>query len=177
MIHEFLWTWIPWIYNKTNSVIDITTKIYKSVCKGLNYKKEWVFHYNTMIPIPNELFDTSQIINSKIKWLANTNPPKFRDPNYTMDNWKHISYLSFTVNLLTGNQCDLTDWINDVKWCGFIQPTPLEIFTLWCCELGHSYCFDITGATIEIITEEGDIIKKGLNEFVNTTIYEEDGQH
>jgi hypothetical protein len=65
----------------------------------------------------------------------------------------------------------LTDWINDVRWSGLVQPTPLEIFTLWCCETGSPYFFDLDNAIVELVTEDGSVIKRGLNEFAHTNIY------
>jgi len=174
-LEELAWIWLPWCYNKLLYFADQTTKIIGVVYRELNYKKEWVFLKNSVMPIPKELFDTSKIELTNIKWTANTNPPKFRDNTFTLEYWKHLTYLSFTVTLSDRSFFDLTDWINEVKWCGILQPTPLEIFTLWCCETGSPHYFNTDGATVEIITDDGNVVKRGLNEFTHTNVYEDGG--
>lgn len=171
MIQQLAWAWIPWLYNKSNYIMDIAHKICKSIYNEFHYNKEWIFLVHKSAPISKQLFDISHINPVKIKWSASTNPPRFRDTVFTMESWKHISYLSFTVTLTDESFHDLTDWINEVRWCGYSQPNPLEIFTLWCCETGYPHCFDLDNATVELITDDGNIVKRGLNEFTRTTVY------
>lgn len=172
-MQELAWAWVPWLYNKGIYITDLTLKKLKSLYNALSYDSEWIFLINKPTPISKQLFDISDINPIKIKWNASTNPPKFRDTSINLQQWKHISYLSFTVTLSDKSSHDLTNWINDVKWIGISEPTPLEIFTLWCCEVGSPYYFDLDGASLEVMTGDGDIVKRGLNEFTRTIIYED----
>jgi hypothetical protein len=174
-LQSLAWVWLPWLYNKSVYITEQVSKMFSIVYRELNYTKEWVFLTNTTVPIPKGLFDTSNIDQYKIKWTANTNPPRFRNSTFTLEHWRHLTYLSFTVTLSDKTFIDITDWINEVKWCGLVQPTPLEIFSLWCCESGTPYCFDIDGALVEIVNDEGEEIKRGLNEFTHTNVYEDGG--
>jgi len=172
-MEEFAWAWLPWLYNRCVYVTNFVINKMKAIQNTLLYQNEWIFLVNKSIPISKQLFNISNINPLKIKWNASTNPPRFTGVSFLTNQlqWKHISYLSFIVTLSDGSFHDLTDWINDVKWSGFIQPTPLEIFTLWCCETSSPYYFDLDNAIVELVTDDGSVIKKGLNEFVRTIVY------
>jgi hypothetical protein len=174
-MQEIAWAWLPWLYNRVNYLINISNKFVKSINSILHYENEWVFLINKSTPISKQLFNVSHINPIKVKWNASTSPPRFMGATLLTIplEWKHISYLSFTVTLSDGPFHDLTDWINDVRWAGIKQPTPLEIFTLWCCETGSPHCFDLDSATVELVTDDGNVIKRGLNEFARTNIYED----
>lgn len=174
-LQSFAWVWIPWLYNKSVYITEQARKVFSIVYRELNYTNEWVFLTNNTAPIPKGLFDTSKIDKYNVKWTASTNPPRFRNWAFTLEHWRHLTYLSFTITLADKTFIDITDWINEVKWCGLVQPTPLEIFTLWCCESGSPYCFDIDGASVEIVTDDGEEIKRGLNEFTHTNVYGDGG--
>jgi hypothetical protein len=174
-MQEIAWAWLPWLYNRVNYLVNISNKFARSINNTLYYENQWIFLVNKSTPIPKQLFNVSDINPIKMKWNASTNPPRFTATTFltTPPEWKHISYLSFTVTLSDKSFHDLTDWINDVRWAGFVQPTPLEIFTLWCCETGSPHCFDLDSATVELVTDDGNVVKRGLNEFARTNIYED----
>jgi hypothetical protein len=172
MLNELFWNWGPWLYNKYIMNLEYYYTIYCAIYAALYSKKEWIFLKNNASPIPTQIFDTSKIPETKIKWITTINPPSFVDPTYK-DNveHKHVSYLGFIVHT-SGSTTDITAWINDIKWTSHKEPSPSEIFTLWCCEHGSSLCYEADDIVIEVITEDGETIKKGLNEFTNTNIQE-----
>jgi hypothetical protein len=173
---DLLFAWVPWIYNNaiqiTEKTSQISLSVFTAVYNELFEHKEFVFYLNTVYPVPKQLFDLSMIDASKIRWSVSQNPTKFKNPAYTLDSWKHLSYLSFIITVNT-KVFDLTDWINEVRWSGFIQPTPLEIFIAWCCETRSPYCFDMADAEVEFVTDDGNVVKRGLNEFTRTSVYED----
>jgi hypothetical protein len=90
----------------------------------------------------------------------------FTDPNVNVTTSRHISYLGFVLNISGYDPIDLTEWINTVQWNGIIEPSLYDLFTLWCCETGNSY-FHLSAITsIDLITEEGESLTKGLNDSV-----------
>lgn len=177
MMEGFAWAWLPWLYNRGIYISDLIVNKLKTIQNALKYQNEWIFLVHKSTPISKQFFNISDINPLKIKWNASTNPPRFNGTAFPTSTaqvqWKHLSYLSFTVSLLDRSFHDLTDWINEVRWTGLIQPTPLEIFTLWCCETGSPLCFDLDGATVELVTDDGTVEKRGLNEFVRTSVYED----
>jgi len=164
MIRGFLWSWLPYIYNKTCDTISLVTRIIKAAYKEGIIEKEWLILKNHNIPIYSLLFPDTP--TGVIKWSCKTNPPIFTDPNVNVNTSRHISYLSFVVNISGYDPIDLTEWINTVQWNGLLEPTLYDLFTLWCCETGNSYFHLIPIITIELITEAGDSLSKGLNDYV-----------
>ena len=176
MLRELVWKWGPWIFNKYVEILQLGSKVYKSVQKGLYETEHWIFINESHIPIPEELFDTNHIEIDNIKWRATVEPPIFTDPRGDpTDKLKHISYLGFSINIPGNKIIELSDWINEIKWSGITEPSPQDIFSLWCCKNREPLLFYRKNLMIEIISEKGDIIKKGLNEFTHTNIYENDG--
>ena len=136
-------------------------------------KKQWIFLKDNRHPVPPEIFDISSIPEQNIKWITSLNPVRFIDPGYVNSKeFKHVSHLGFIIHLSNDKAIDMTDWINDIQWVGNKEPSPEEIFILWCCEKGSSLFYNTKDIIIEIITDEGNSIKKGLNEFTNTIIQE-----
>jgi hypothetical protein len=174
MLNEFLWQWVPWLYNSGMSILDTLQLIYISLYKELTVKKEWAILKDTKVPLSSQQFSLNDISDNTIRWRATINPPVFIDPRAKYKNPKHISYLGFSVNIPGLDPIDISDWINEVKWIGIKEPTPLDIFTLWCCKTSNPLFHILDYAVVEIITEMGDTVKKGLNEFVNTTVQEND---
>jgi hypothetical protein len=172
MLTELLWIWGPWIYNKYTEIYNTCHKVTKAVEYELYNTKEWLYLTTAPMPVSMELFDCSKIQESQIKWRATLDPPIFKDPAYSGSNHKHISYLGFSVVRSGDPALDLTDWINEVKWSGTVQPSPLEIFSLWCCKNKSPLIYSNPGLIVEIITEDGDCIKQGLNDLPRTTVYE-----
>lgn len=162
MFREFLWTWAPWIFNKTTAILSKSHSLYRAIYNELMVKKEWIFIKNLSIPINSEIFGT--IDNDTIQWRCTLCPTTFTEPSaMTHQKEKHLSYLGFTVKIQDTN-IDLSDWVNEVKWRGSREPTVKEIFLLWSCESGESYFHCLDNIQVELVTDMGDTIKKGLND-------------
>jgi hypothetical protein len=169
MFREFLWNWLPWIFNQATIVADISKRVALAAYTEATVSKEWAFLHNINVPISIQSFATIPV--TLIRWKAKTNPPRFIEPN-TIPNendLKHLSYLGLSIIIPGHDTIELTDWLNDVKWSGALQPSLAEIFMLWCCDTGTAYFHLIPYATAEIVTDEGNIIRKGLNESTHTT--------
>jgi len=172
MLNEFLWTWIPWLYNSGMSILDTIDLIYISLYKEFTVKKEWALLKANKIPLSSQQFTLSHISDNNIRWRATVTPPVFIDPRSRYTDPKHISYLGFSVSVPGLDPIDISDWINEIKWIGVKEPTPLDIFTLWCCKTSNPLFHILDYAVVELITETGDTIKKGLNDFVSNTLQE-----
>jgi hypothetical protein len=175
MLTEFLLNWGPWVYLKGLEIMETSNNVMRAVNHELYNAKEWIFIAGSSLPISTELFESSQVPERYIRWKATLDPPTFKDPRVTNSEMKHLSYLGFSVidpGSETSTPIDLSDWINDVKWSGQIQPSPTEIFSLWCCKNRSPLAHYNTGLTVEIITDAGDIIKRGLNDTPHNTIYD-----
>ena len=124
-------------------------------------KKEWIFIKNVSIPLQSETF--GNISDDLIHWRCTLRPATFTQPDATTgQKEKHLSYLGFTVKI-QGVDIDLSDWVNEVKWVGSREPTLNEIFLLWSCESGESYFHCLDDIQVELVTDMGDTIKRGLN--------------
>jgi hypothetical protein len=133
-------------------------KVAQVVYNELTVKKEWIFLKNQPVPVNSESF--WNIDPSTVKWKCEVSPSKFVDPLATYDmKAKHLSYLGFTIKM-EGKDIDLSDWINDVRYIGFEEPSVGEIFALWCCEMGESYFHCLDSIQVEYITELGDVVRK-----------------
>jgi hypothetical protein len=161
MIRGVLWEWVPWIINRTSDILDFSKRIILAAYTEATVGKEWIFLNSVNIPLSSLAFPNIPL--NQIRWRAQTNPPVFIGAYSTAVDTKHISYLGLSVILPGMDPIDLTEWINEVKWAGDIQPSPAELFTLWCCETGSPYFHLIPTATMELITADGSIISKELN--------------
>lgn len=158
MFQDLLWTWGPWIYNKVSNGVVKAKKVARVVYNEFTVKKEWIFFKNVAIPVNSESF--WKIDPSSIKWKCELFPARFVDPLATYEmKPKHLSYLGFVIKL-KDKEIDLSNWINDVRYIGFEEPTVGEIFTLWCCETGESYFHCLDSIQVEYITELGDVVRK-----------------
>ena len=158
MFKDLLWTWGPFCFNRISHGVDKVKKVAEAVYNEIAVKKEWIFLNNVSIPLNSENF--RNIEQSSIKWKCEVFPPKFVDPCATYDmKEKHLSYLGFTIKM-RDKDIDLSDWINDVHYIGFEEPTVGEIFALWCCETGESYFHCMDTIQVEYITELGDTVRK-----------------
>jgi hypothetical protein len=162
MIRGVLWNWAPWVYNKLGFVLDTVTRVLKVSYNEVTNSNKWYIIKDVNVPVYSSLFPTTS--ESIITWICTTNPPRFIAPGTTQLNYKHISYLSCTVNIPGDAPVDITDWINMVKWSGNIEPSLLHLFQLWCCETSKSYFHLIPLVKVILITEMGDEITKGLND-------------
>jgi len=169
MFREFLWTWLPWIFNQATLVVDISKRVAIAAYTEATVSKEWAFLHSINVPISIQSF--TNIPANLLRWKAKTNPPRFIEPSLTPseNDFKHLSYLGLSIVIPGHDTIELTDWVNDVKWSGALQPNLAEIFMLWCCETGNAYFHLIQHAVAEIVTDEGNTIRKGLNESAHTT--------
>ena len=158
MFKGLLIEWIPWIFNKTVQVLEFSKRVAIAAYTEATIEKEWLLLHSIQIPVSSMAFPS--VPSEQILWRIKSNPTRFIDSSDTNE-FKHIPYLGISV-ILSGQTIDLTDWIEDVKWSGSIPPTPKELFTIWCCETGSPYFHLIPIAEVEIITEDGDIVKKFL---------------
>ena len=159
MLKGLFWNWIPWCFNRITAAIDLSNRVILAAYREATLSNEWLFLHSVDIPILSQVFSTIPL--QQIRWRAQVNPPRFIGP-YSKEDLKHISYLGFSVILPGQDPIELTDWINEVKWSGNIQPSPTELFMLWCCETGSAYFHLIQSAQMEIITESGELINKDL---------------
>jgi len=173
MLKELFWNWGPWLYNQLTLRFEYYYAVYCAIYAAIYSKKEWIFLKDNKHPVSSQQFDTTTLPEKNIKWISSLNPVTFVDPAFVNNkDYKHVSHLGFIIHLPDNKTIDITDWINDIKWTGDKEPSPSDIFILWCCEKGSSLCYNTTDIVIEIITDEGDSIKKGLNDFTNTLIQE-----
>lgn len=160
MIRGLLLEWVPWIFNKASDIFDYSNRIIQAAYTEATVEKEWIFLNSYDIPLVSSYFPN--IPSEQIRWRVKTNPLIFLRTDLSNETLKHISYLGLSIILPDIDPIDLTDWINDVKWSGAIQPTPSELFIVWCCETGSPYFHLISQAKIELITEDGNFISKEL---------------
>jgi len=158
MIKGFLLEWIPWVFNITMTTYDLTRRIAFAAYTEAVIEKELIFLKSVAIPISSIVFPN--VADTLVKWRVQLNPTRFIEPQANKDFKKHISYLGLTVYLPDGTVCQLTDWINDVKWSGQNEPTAVELFTIWCCEMGNPYFHFISHARFECINMNGDIVNE-----------------
>jgi len=154
MLKELLFEWLPWILNTTRVILDSSKRVALAAYTEATVQKEWVFLKSIAVPVFSTCFPS--IPDDQIQWRVKCNPIRFL--GFPSNEFKHISYLGFTIHLPDGTVCELTDWINDVKWSGLEQPSAHELFTLWCCEMGKPYFPMILMARFEIITENGETL-------------------
>jgi len=158
MFQEFLWAWGPWVYNKISNGLVKVKKVGQLVYNEFMIKKEWIFFKGVTIPVNSENF--WKIDDSSVKWKCEVFPPRFTDPTAVSHvKSRHLSYLGFIIKV-SDKDIDLSNWINDVRYIGFEEPTVGEIFALWCCETGESYFHCLDSIQVEYITELGDIVRK-----------------
>jgi hypothetical protein len=163
MFRDFVWRWLPWIYNRASTVITTTKRVILAAYNEAIISKEWIFLYGATMPISSHAFP--QIPITEIRWKAQVNPPRFTHPaQASIQPMKHISYLGLILHVPGHEQIDITEWVNEVKWAGTLQPSLSELFMLWCCESGTPLFQHVSHTTADIITGEGDVITRGLND-------------
>lgn len=173
MFDEIAYTWGPWAYNKltggVSKVMQFATRIYRQF-----NTKAWIFLNTQDVPISTEAFMDSAVPTKYIRWRATLDPPVFTDPNVESNTLKNLSYLSLELILGDIHPIDITEWVNDVKWSGSVEPTLKDIVTLWSCEKGICLFHYYSTMQVSIITDTGLAIEKGLNETSRTDIHERD---
>ena len=154
----FFLEWIPWIFNQTAMALDFTKRVVFAAYTEATVEKEWKLLHSVPIPLSSITFPG--IPSEHVKWSVKLNPTEFIDSSGIKES-SHISYLSLSI-LVGDITFDLTDWLNEVRWRGRVQPSPLELFTIWCCETGNSQFHLMDKAEVELITEQGDTIRQKL---------------
>lgn len=162
MIRGILWNWAPWIYNRIEISILLISRVLNAAYNEAIIPKKWLILKDFDIPVYSAMFPNVQ--DDIVRWSCTTNPTIFISSNLNIIEYKHISYLGFVVIVPGYDSIDLTDWINGVKWSGQVEPTLIDLFTIWCCETGNSYFHLIPNVKIRLITELGDELVKGLND-------------
>ena len=153
MLQEFIFEWVPWAFNKAyDGSLFVKRVFYAALSEAMN-GNTWLFLDNVPIPIPAHLFDSSQL--NCVRWEATTEPLLFRKPGHDVPS-RHLSLLSFVVNIPGEEPIDLTTWINDIKWIGQEEPTSSDIFLLWCCQTGKPYFNKLPVASVTFLNESGD---------------------
>ena len=158
MLKGLFLEWVPWIFNQTSLAVGFTHRVVLAAYTEATVEKEWLILHSIPIPVLSTHFP--DVPQEQIRWRVKMNPIEFTDSSGITE-LHHISYLSLSICSDT-TILDLTEWINEVQWCGRVQPTPLELFTIWCCEMGKSYFHLLSIAEVEIITELGDTIRQRL---------------
>lgn len=158
MLNGLLFEWVPWIFNQTTQALEFTKRVALAAYTEATVEKEWLLLHSIQVPVSSTLFP--DVPAELIKWRVKVNPTEFSDSSDTV-HMNHISYLSLTV-LAGDNRFDLTDWVNEVQWCGRVEPSLVELFSIWCCEMGKPYFHLIPTADVEVITELGDLFQKPL---------------
>lgn len=151
MLQELLYTYVPWLYNKAYEWLALGKRAALAAYTEVTVAKEWLFLKNVSIPISTLNF-SSEVPDDLIQWRCTAEPPRFQKGTGAL---KHLEYLSFIVRI-GENIYDLTDWINDVKWSGHTEPTPCEIFLLWCCVTGQPHFVGLDEATVSFMDELGE---------------------
>ena len=176
MLRETFWNWAPWFYNQYTSTVDKCLSIYNVIHRELFSTKGVILLKNHHIPLSQEYCTSELIPKAEIRWQATLDPPRIHDPRITNPVFKHIPYLGFIVTVnapFSSEPIDLSDWINSLLWSGVKEPTPLDIFALWCCKTGSHLIYFPSSIVIELVTEDGETVKRGLNDYLLTNNYED----
>jgi hypothetical protein len=168
MVYSFLYKWIPWIYNiildKTNTTYYQLSTVYTEVTTV----KEWYFFKDTYIPIQSSVFTVHPSLRDTLRWRATVSPPIFyKEPNSTanISVKRHVSWLGYVIKIPSIGTIDLSDWVSEVEWSGDVEPTPLDLFMLWCCYSGNPYFLLLNNTLeVELIDMRGELIIKRLND-------------
>ena len=164
MIQDFLWNWIPYLMNKTTDIVLLFKRVATVAMNEATLPKKWYILYgNPSVPIYSSLFPNIDM-KSDVHWSCTTNPVTFTHTSSTSGKYKHISYLGFIVHIPGQDSIDLTEWLNTVRWSGITQPSLYDIFMMWSCETGTPYFHRMDSIKVELITELGECVTKGLNE-------------
>jgi hypothetical protein len=95
-------------------------------------------------------------------------PPIFyKEPNSTanISVKRHVSWLGYVIKIPSIGTIDLSDWVSEVEWSGDVEPTPLDLFMLWCCYSGNPYFLLLNNTLeVELIDMRGELIIKRLND-------------
>jgi hypothetical protein len=161
-MYGLLLNWVPWIYNRilygSNKGYRTLTTIYRTATIPIEY----YFVLNSTVPLSSQTFLLDSIPQENYRWTATLGPARFINENEPTA-LKNISWLGLSMTLPEIGTLDLSDWISEVKYSGVQEPTPLQLFTLWCIDTGKPYFLQVNETTkVDLLDEMGDIIVRRL---------------
>jgi len=161
-MYGLLLNWVPWIYNRilygSNKGYRTLTTIYRTATIPIEY----YFVLNSTVPLSSQTFLLDSIPQENYRWTATLGPARFINENEPTA-LKNISWLGLSMTLPEIGTLDLSDWISEVKYSGVQEPTPLQLFTLWCIDTGNPYFLHVNETTkVDLLDGMGDIIVRRL---------------
>lgn len=164
-MYGLLLHWVPWIYNRilygSDKGYRVITNMYRTAMTPIEY----YFVQDSRVPISSSSFSLDSIPEKHYKWTATLGPARFihqKEPTASIF-LKHCSWLGLSITLPETGTLDLSDWISDIKYSGPQEPTPLEMFTLWCIDTGKPYFLYVNETTqVDLIDELGEIVVRRL---------------
>lgn len=164
-MYGLLLHWVPWIYNRilygSDKGYRVITNIYRTAIVPIEY----YFVQDSRVPISSSSFSLDSIPEKHYKWTATLGPARFihqKEPTASIF-LKNCSWLGLSITLPETGTLDLSDWISEVKYAGPQEPTPLELFTLWCIDTGKPYFLYVNETTkVDLMDELGEIVVRRL---------------
>lgn len=163
MLEAFTYNWLPWMYNIVLDIKGKLERVANAVYREVYNTNTWIFLNNLDVPISTHSFIDSGLPDTCIRWRATLYPPVFINP-LAQDTTRHLSYLSMEIKVDDVETHDVSEWINDVKWNGPVEPTLKDIVTLWSCQRGICLFHRLNTLQVSAITNFGVTITKGLND-------------
>jgi hypothetical protein len=164
-MYGLLLHWVPWIYNRILYGSDKGYRVITNIYRTAIIPIEYYFVQHSRVPISSSSFSLDSIPEKHYKWTATLGPARFihqKEPTASIF-LKNCSWLGLSITLPETGTLDLSDWISDVKYAGPQEPTPLEIFTLWCIDTGKPYFLYVNETTqVDLIDELGEIVVRRL---------------
>ena len=164
-MYGLLLHWVPWIYNRILYGSDKGYRVITNIYRTAMTPVEYYFVQHSRVPISSSSFSLDSIPEKHYKWTATLGPARFihqKEPTASifLKNW---SWLGLSITLPETGTLDLSDWISDIKYSGPQEPTPLEMFTLWCIDTGKPYFLYVNETTqVDLIDELGEIVVRRL---------------
>jgi len=140
-MYGLLLHWVPWIYNRILYGSDKGYRVITNIYRTAMTPVEYYFVQHSRVPISSSSFSLDSIPEKHYKWTATLGPARFihqKEPTASIF-LKNCSWLGLSITLAETGTLDLSDWISDIKYSGPQEPTPLEMFTLWCIDTGKPY--------------------------------------
>jgi hypothetical protein len=164
-MYGLLLNWVPWIYNRILYGSDKGYRVITNIYRTATTPIEYYFVLHSRIPISSSSFSFDSIPEEHYKWTATLGPARFIDQKNPTASiaLKNCSWLGLSITLPETGTLDLSDWISDIKYSGLQEPTPLELFTLWCIDTGKPYFLYVNETTkVDLMDQMGDIIVRRL---------------
>jgi len=164
-MYGLLLHWVPWIYNRILYGSDKGYRVITNIYRTAMTPVEYYFVQHSRVPISSSSFSLDSIPEKHYKWTATLGPARFihqKEPTASIF-LKNCSWLGLSITLAETGTLDLSDWISDIKYSGPQEPTPLEMFTLWCIDTGKPYFLYVNETTqVDLIDELGEIVVRRL---------------